>query len=221
MHETDEYKVSGSYEELGRLVGCETNTVARCVIELGRTKTADVTNSHGEVTIISRRRLRELNVKEGNTLRKRKERERRNVTDESQDRVKSKKIEKEIREEKTQEKECASVSNSHLETILSGLRTRLNVNILRDESGWVDSAAWAEGNGFSAEQFLECFDLMAKQKWRKGRIAPGNVGDNLPTLDKLRLEITEQENGTGKQNNKRSDLDAIAESVEFYRNYPN
>ena len=99
MHETEEYEIAGTYEELARLVGCETNVVARCVIELQRTKTANVTNGHDEVTVMSRRMERELTGKEDNRLRKRKQRERDIVTPKSHDRVISKSKEKEIREE--------------------------------------------------------------------------------------------------------------------------
>lgn len=102
MHETEEPILSGSFEEIARLVGCESAEVARCVLELKRTNTADVTIGHGDVTVLSRRLERELNGKESNKLRKRRERESKNVTTMSHDRVRSKsksKIKEEERED--------------------------------------------------------------------------------------------------------------------------
>jgi hypothetical protein len=101
MHETDEAELSGSYEELARLVGCETNEVARCVAELKRTDTADVTLGHGIVTLMSRRFLRELKDRKQSTLRKQRQRCHADVTPESHNRVISKK--KEVRKEEEEE----------------------------------------------------------------------------------------------------------------------
>lgn len=101
MHEKDTYQLTGSYERLSRLLGCSTNEVARCVVELQSTKTADVTIGHGDVTIKSRRLERELKAKEGSKLRKQKERGHGDVTPKSHDRVKSKELE--VRNKKEEE----------------------------------------------------------------------------------------------------------------------
>ena len=103
MHETGEYILTGSFAELARMVGCESAEAARCVTELKRTNTANVTIGHGEVTIMSRRMERELNIKDGNRLRKQTERQHKIVTTMSQDRVISNKkevINKSKKEEK-------------------------------------------------------------------------------------------------------------------------
>lgn len=103
MHETDSDSITGSCEEIARIIGCETALAARCIVELKRTKTADVTDGHGDVTLTSRRLYRELNTRKDNALRKRKQRGEGNVTTESHDRVisksKSKSKKEEIREE--------------------------------------------------------------------------------------------------------------------------
>lgn len=102
MHETDDYELHGSFSEIARLIGCETAEAARCVTELSRTNTADVTISHDDVTVISRRLQRELKAKKDGRLRKRRQRERDNVTPLSHDIVisksKSNKKEEEERE---------------------------------------------------------------------------------------------------------------------------
>lgn len=95
----------------------------------------------------------------------------------------------------------------HLNSILDALRQRLNLNILRDEAGWMTNADWAFVNNFSAEQFMECYDLLTKQKWRKGRVNGQNVADNLENIEKLRLEIKEQD-GSDKQRNSPGATDA-------------
>jgi hypothetical protein len=86
-----------------------------------------------------------------------------------------------------------------VETVLEGVRTELDLNVVRDESGWVDACQYAYQNKFSVDHFLETFRLMRQQKWRKGRITPANVADNLSELEKIRAEIKEQDDGT---NNK-------------------
>lgn len=99
----------------------------------------------------------------------------------------------------------------HLDTVMDGLRERLNVNTLRDEQDWVDQIHWAHSNKFTADQVLECFDLLTKQKWRKGRVTPKNVGDNLPELKKLRAEIAEQDKAPGKPDPGTVDPDRAAQ----------
>jgi hypothetical protein len=96
MYEKDVYEITGSHERLARLLGCSTNEVARCVIELRQTNTANVTDGHGEITIKSRRLERELNARESSKLRKRKQRSHGDVTPQS----KSNKKKEEKREEK-------------------------------------------------------------------------------------------------------------------------
>jgi hypothetical protein len=96
MHEKGEYKIEGTYEEMGWLIGCAPEVVARCVIELQRTKTADVTLGNGSVTLLSRRLKRELSDREKTRLRVQRHRGNADVTLQS----KSKSNKKEIREEK-------------------------------------------------------------------------------------------------------------------------
>lgn len=93
MHETEEPVLTGSYEELARLVGCESAEVARCVAELKRTNTADVTLGNGFVTLVSRRLKRELSDREKTRLRVQRHRCNADVT--VQSKSKSNKKEKE------------------------------------------------------------------------------------------------------------------------------
>lgn len=85
MHESDAFKLSGSYEELGWLIGCSPDVVARCCVELKRTNTADVTLGNGNVTLLSRRMKRDLNVKKQTRLRVQKHRSNADVTVQSKE----------------------------------------------------------------------------------------------------------------------------------------
>ncbi len=102
MHEMSESTLTASHEELARLVGCESMDVAKYVLELKRTKTADVIIGNGDVTLVSRRFARELSSKEGNRLRVQKHRGNGDVTPMSQNKVISNNKKKEIREETTE-----------------------------------------------------------------------------------------------------------------------
>lgn len=93
-------QLSGEPSELANLLHLTADEFAGYVADLVRTKTADVTQTAKKVTIKSRRYTRELKVKTSNRLRKQKERSHADVTPESQDRVISKELEIEIREEK-------------------------------------------------------------------------------------------------------------------------
>jgi len=96
-------KLEGSFQELARLIGCFPEEAARCVLELKRTETADVTLCNDSVTLKSRYIDRELKSKELTKLRVRKLRGNADVTPVKRDRVrvinKSKEKEEEIREE--------------------------------------------------------------------------------------------------------------------------
>lgn len=90
MYEADECEVTGSYEEIGWLVGCDAKIVARCAVELQRTKTADVTLGNGTVTFLSRRLKSELSDREKTRLRVQRHRGNADVTAQSKSKSKSK-----------------------------------------------------------------------------------------------------------------------------------
>jgi hypothetical protein len=85
--------IKGSCEEIARSVGCFPEEAQRCVEELKRTNTADVTLRNGEVTLKSRKYAKELKAKEMTRLRVRKHRGVVDVTPDVTDKVKSKKKE--------------------------------------------------------------------------------------------------------------------------------
>jgi hypothetical protein len=94
MHETDAAELSGTRNELARLLGVLPEELARCLIELKNTKTANVTECNGIVTLLSRRRNRELSDKEQTRLRVQRHRGNASVTNKVKVISKSKKEEK-------------------------------------------------------------------------------------------------------------------------------
>jgi hypothetical protein len=80
MHETETATLTGTVAELSRLIGCESAELMRCATELKSTGAADVTLGNGFVTLVSRRRNRELSDREKTRLRVRKHRGNDDVT---------------------------------------------------------------------------------------------------------------------------------------------
>lgn len=107
MRRSGTYELKGSVEDLRRLIGCLPEEVMRCASELKRTDAADVTIGNAEVTIKSRRLYRELNAKESNKLRKRKQRGHADVTEDSADRVRTRVKDNKEEEPATQDGETA------------------------------------------------------------------------------------------------------------------
>jgi hypothetical protein len=181
MHESESWKIEGTYEEIGWLIGCSPEIVARCVIELKRHETADVTLGNGFVTVLSRRMQRELKAKENNTLRVRKHRGNADVTPMSHDRVKSKSKEKEEREEDS------TALAIHSAKALSGVLSTLRLQRFgpTEERDWLQYIALAFENGFTAEDFIECHaERVAKSPGYT--VKPAWVSENLPAFVKSR-----------------------------------
>lgn len=95
----------------------------------------------------------------------------------------------------------------YFETVLEGLRRRMNLVILPEEQMWLDAAVYAQVNGYSAAEFLETYDLLYRAAWRKGRLKPEIVKNHLHELERLR---TEDINGQRPSNGKRTNA-VIAE----------
>lgn len=191
MRKSGTARLTGSPLELCRILSVFPDDLDKCVEELRHTKTADVTKSQETVTLKSRRFHRELNTKEQNRLRKRKEREGKAVTPESQDRVISKSKELKKEEENTQE----AGEPSFAEKVLEGIKAELNILQLHNEPMWGIALENAEKNKFSVDHVLETFRLMQAQKWRNSPIRPDTLLENLPNIVKLREEIETQNNG--------------------------
>jgi hypothetical protein len=87
-------------------------------------------------------------------------------------------------------------------TVTAEISKRLDLKVLSTKLSWQTEAEIAFKNQFTADDFLECFDLLAKQRWRDGPIKPKHVTEYLPNLNKLRKEIEKQSNGQNSNGNK-------------------
>lgn len=113
-------------------------------------------------------------------------------------------------EAKANTQECESDDRTiQLGKILSGVKTELGLKKLSlgEERSWSNVAFLALENEFSAAEFLECFSLMRKQKWRTGIITPEQVSKNLPNLKNLRIEV-------GKQPKPEKPLPLVADMLK-------
>lgn len=85
-------------------------------------------------------------------------------------------------------------------TATAELAKRMDLKTLPAKLDWQSQADWAFENGFTCDQFLECYDLLTKQHWRDGPVKPKHLTENLPNLEKLRKEIEKQPNGASRPN---------------------
>lgn len=194
MHESDTEIVEGSYEELGWLIGCAPEIVARCAIELQRTKTADVTLGNGNVTLVSRRLKRELNIRQQTRSRVQKHR---NAECNADVTAQSKSNKKEVRNKNKKEDDNfgkngkpSDVENAvYVGTVLAGIAKTLNLKklSLTQEREWTFAADLGFENGFTAAEFVECFAELTRT--RNYAILPKYVNDQLPVFIRNRRKV--------------------------------
>jgi len=97
MHAAEVAELAGTPHELARLIGCFPDELMRCLLELKKNNAADVIIGNGFVSVVSRRRQRELKAKEYNRLQVQAHRQKVKCNDDVivQSKSKSKKKEKE------------------------------------------------------------------------------------------------------------------------------
>jgi hypothetical protein len=205
MYRSNAFEISGTLEELRRLIGCLPEEITRCASELKQTGAANVRFGNGVVSILSRRREKELSNKERNKLYVAKSRCKTDVRQKLDDKSKSKNKIK----EKEEERESESLSLTH---------TTEEPSLLAFASIFPD---------FIPSIFLQdtitsrITDLPTWRKtllfWKQNNYRPQSVGKMCDKYDEL---IKERQNGTRKFSTKRTDADVFAESADFYANYP-
>lgn len=161
MREAGNPEMKGTYEDFAKATGCFPDEAKRCIAELKRYNTADVTLvtlRNKIVTLKSRKYARELKAKELSNLRVQKFRDKQNVTPEKRLSERSNKKE-EIKEEEKREasaKPTAPAKKYHPaiesvrtitgklprielhETITSGLGSEIDMDKLREcRTAWV------------------------------------------------------------------------------------
>jgi hypothetical protein len=114
----------------------------------------------------------------------------------------------------------------HTQTIVDGLKERLGTPfMLPKEFEWIATINFAWLNEFSAERYLETFDLLEKiRKKKRGewRVTPAMIEKNIADKEKLEIELGSAENGSNQKpnnGNKRTDADVFAESADFYQQW--
>lgn len=85
MHESDSGTLTGTPDQLARVLRCSPSDVLSAIGELKATKTAEIRESHGNVTLVSRRMQREAKDRENERLRQKRKRCHAPVTQVSRD----------------------------------------------------------------------------------------------------------------------------------------
>lgn len=126
------------------------------------------------------------------------------------------------REDEKEEKrvEETTALQIHLGTILAGITKELELKKIAPgpQRLWINEATLAFENGFSANDFIDCFSLLRKQ--RGYAIKPEWVTENLPELGKLRAKAPMNGNSkpkvlTGRQHAAEVDrLEAQAREAQ-------
>jgi hypothetical protein len=228
MRESDVAELSGTQEEMARLVGCFAEELMRCCHELKRTKTADVIFGNGIVSIKSRRLERELKAKEYNKLQVRKHRMKalcnKDVTIQSKSKELRVKEKEEIREEKEGETPPSfepsisdfgkSKPNPANHPALVAVRTLTGHQ--PDRATW-DRLIAVLGLEPDIGRLAGCYSAWMMKSKNKSNY-------DAWIIDWYVNGIPEKGNGTNKQqpnDGLTHDERVLKESEEFYRNYPN
>lgn len=224
MYRSDTAELTGTVEQLRRKLGVLPEELTRCLHDLKTNNAANVRFCNGDVSILSRRRQREVKAKENNRLYVAKHRQKTEckVDVRIQSKSKSKNKEKETIQAASPPNVSEVELSVHAGTILHGVLTELGLKTLSttDRRAWEQQAALAFRNDFTADQFLECLSLLRKQHWRTSAVKPKHVFENLPNLDKIRDEVKNGSNKNNSYGRKQTDADRLAESAAFYDNYP-
>jgi hypothetical protein len=107
MHRSEQCELTGTLDQLRRLLGCLPEEITRCASELKSNGAAEVRFGNGEISIKSRRLEKELKAREANRLYQDRHRKKEQGKTDVRQQSKSKSKEIEIREEKREEKGTA------------------------------------------------------------------------------------------------------------------
>jgi hypothetical protein len=214
MREAGTAHFTGTYDEIARLIGCFPEEAGRCLVELKRTGTADVTLGNGDVTVKSRYIDRELKAKELTRLRVARHRAEGECNADVTIQSKSKSKEQEKEEEKREEPATPDVAKRD--------KPGPKVFLPSDFAITDEMRAWAarEVPRIDIDKHLEEFVNF----WRE--IASRN---NRRTLRgwvstwQNRMKEVQQKNGNGSNQNgntKSSTNDRLRQTFELAEQYP-
>ena len=200
--EDDRGILEGTYEELGRMLGQNTECLKRAATELKTTKTATVTFSNDVITIKSRRILRDERLRESNRSRQSKHRSNTNITVESQGNNQEK---SEVRGQRSDEKDKSFSSDvvKLSEYFLQNCHKKIkkeNINI----SNWND--AIEKMNRIDKRPFEEIkkiFNFMfTDQFWSNQAVGPISLrkknSDGIMRYDVVLAKMNQNSDVSGK-----------------------
>lgn len=208
MRKSDAAKIQGSMSELCRLLSVTPGEFKKCFSELSFTKTASVTQTANNFTIMSRKYAKELKLREQNRLRKQRERRHANVTDVSHDRVISKSKSKKEEEKNTHINAGAGPDFDYpfkelfeaFPEYLEGRITPAMIGFLESEVKLGDEVAWAE----TIKIYRMNFNVMTKS------YLPDKIANILGVFKKQKAGIEAKKNGTNRNGNKQTPAELIA-----------
>lgn len=203
MYRSDTAELTGSLEQLRRKLGVLPEELTRCLHDLKSNNAANVRFGNGDVSILSRRRQREVKAKENNRLYVAKHREKAECKVDVRTQSKSKSLKKE------KEEELRDVSLAK-PTPKKGTRLPDSFFLTAEMRSWAADRKPDVDLILETEKFCNYFRSAAGQKGVK-----------------LNWELTWRNwvlnaNGTNKsnyRNGKRTDQDVLRESAEFYANW--
>jgi hypothetical protein len=225
-------ELSGEPDVLANMLSLTIEEFDAFIRDLERTKAANVTKSHTNVTILSRRLAKELNIKEDNRLRKQREREAKDVTEMSEASLNKSEVISNKKEKKEElNAESASASPSEPE-IKKPVRKKPEPDPRKDHP-----AIKAVLNAMSRYPLKDLWDKIIRElgdnpdpvfiqccyeTWRGVNGSPNNLEKWLfePNRTGKLPEIFGAQNGKNNGyngSNERTDQDVARESEEFIK----
>jgi hypothetical protein len=130
-----------------------------------------------------------------------------NVSPEDRTQInKDKLIPEPIKKRETKKESVCGAQGDFYTEVAAGLFARMKIAAFpsSEEAEWRAVIAWARANDFTAERVLETYDLLKRQKFRRGRISPKVLETNLPEYETLVKSLRAENNGPDKQNYSRN-----------------
>jgi len=226
MREMESAEISGTIDEVRRLLGCLPEDVIQLANELKNTKTADVTFCNGNVTILSRRAAKELSAKQNNRLRVRKHRSNADVMLEKRDRVRVRVRVREEEEKKVEKKEEVLEPKSRPNTphdpfaidpntfeypIKELLEAFPDMELRPNAIGFIQAAVKPEDK-IPWQRTIQIYQMNFDPL--KKRYLPDKTANLLGVFENEKSKYLGEKNGTNKPNTKKSNADILRESAE-------
>lgn len=200
MYRSDTAELSGTIEQLRRKLGVLPEEVTRCLHELKSTNAADVRFGNDDVSIVSRRRQREVKAKENNRLYVAKHREKTECKDDVRIQSKSKSKNKEKEEDMSTHTPAFPDPNFEypIKNLVDAFPDYLPDRITPAMIGFIEAAVKpvdAEAWRRTIEIYQMNFNPLTKS------YLPDKTANVLGVFRKQKTEVEREQNGSNKSNN--------------------